>query len=238
MFWVIPDSPLRPSAGFQGASPYQFIPMSNIYSIDGIVPVVDPAAFVHPTAVLIGDVIIGPGCYIGPGASLRGDMGRIVIEAGSNLQDNCVVHTYPNMEATVETGGHIGHGAILHGCRIGKNAMIGMNAVVMDEVEIGECSLVAALSFVKAGMFVPPRMLVAGIPGRLVRELTDEEVATKTKGTGIYQTLAKRSLASMRACEPLPQAEPNRRRFQLPRFDPPAKEIHDIFASSGGSRQL
>ena len=214
------------------------MPMSNIYSIDGIVPVVDPAAFVHPTAVLIGDVIIGPGCYIGPGASLRGDMGRIVIEAGSNLQDNCVVHTYPNMEATVEAGGHIGHGAILHGCRIGRNAMIGMNAVVMDEAEIGESSLVAALSFVKAGMFVPPRMLVAGIPGRLVRELADEEIATKTKGTGIYQTLAKRSLASMRACQPLTQPEPNRMRFQLPRYDPPAKEIHDMFASSGGYRQL
>ena len=212
--------------------------MSNIYSIDGIVPVVDPAAFVHPTAVLIGDVIIGPGCYIGPGASLRGDMGRIVIEAGSNLQDTCVVHTYPNREVTVESGGHIGHGAILHGCRIGKNAMIGMNAVVMDEVEIGECSLVAALSFVKAGMFVPPRMLVAGIPGRLVRELTEEEVATKTKGTVIYQTLAKRCLATMRACEPLTQPEQNRRRFQLPKYDPPAKEIHDIFASSGGYRQL
>jgi phenylacetic acid degradation protein len=207
--------------------------MSNIYSIDGIIPVVDPATFVHPTAVLIGDVIIGAGCYIGPGASLRGDMGRIVIEAGSNLQDNCVVHTYPNMEATVETGGHIGHGAILHGCRIGRNAMIGMNAVVMDEAEIGESSLVAALSFVKAGMFVPPRMLVAGIPGRLVRELTEEEVAIKTKGTGIYQTLAKRSLASMRACEPLTQPEPNRRRVELPRYDPPAKELHDLFASSG-----
>lgn len=116
--------------------------------------------------------------------------------------------------------------------------MVGMNAVVMDEVEIGECSLVAALSFVKAGMFVPPRMLVAGIPGRLVRELTDEEVATKTKGTGVYQTLAKRSLATMHACEPLTQPEANRRRFQLPRYDPPAKEIHDIFASSGGYRRL
>jgi phenylacetic acid degradation protein len=137
---------------------------------------------------------------------------------------------------TVETGGHIGHGAILHGCRIGRNAMIGMNAVVMDEAEIGESSLVAALSFVKAGMFVPPHMLVAGIPGRLVRELTEEEVAIKTKGTGIYQMLAKRSLASMRTCEALTQPEPNRRRFELPRFDPPAKELHDLFAS-GGFRQ-
>jgi phenylacetic acid degradation protein len=211
--------------------------MSNIYSLEGIVPVVDPAAFVHPTAVLIGDVIIGPNCYIGPGASLRGDLGRIVIEAGSNLQDNCVVHTYPNMEAVIEAGGHIGHGAILHGCRVGRNAMIGMNAVVMDEAEIGESSLVAALSFVKAGMFVPPRMLVAGIPGRLVRELSEEEVATKTKGTSIYQMLAKRSQAGMRLCQPLPQAEPNRKRFQLPRFDPPGKELHDIFPA-GGFRQL
>jgi len=211
--------------------------MSNIYSIEGMVPVVDPAAFVHPTAVIIGDVIIGPGCYIGPGASLRGDLGRIVIEAGSNLQDNCVVHTYPNMEALVEAGGHVGHGAILHGCRIRRNAMIGMNAVVMDEAEIGESSLVAALSFVKAGMFVPPRMLVAGIPGRLVRELSDEEVATKTEGTSIYQMLAKRSKASLRACEPLAEVEPNRARFHLPKFDPPGKELHDIL-STGGFRQL
>ena len=211
--------------------------MSNIYSIEGIIPVVDPTAFIHPTAILIGDVIIGPGCYIGPGASLRGDIGRIVVEAGSNLQDNCVVHTYPNMEAVIEAGGHVGHGAILHGCRIGRNAMIGMNAVVMDEAEIGESSLVAALSFVKAGMFVPPRMLVAGIPGRLVRELTEEEVATKTEGTKIYQTIAKRSKASMRACEPLAQPEPNRRRFQLPKFDPPGKELHDIL-SANSFRQL
>src|SRR5258708_12859908 len=126
------------------------------------------------------------------------------------------------MEAVLEAGGHVGHGAILHGCRIGRNAMIGMNAVVMDEAEIGESSLVAALSFVKAGMFVPPRMLVAGIPGRLVRELTEEEVATKTEGTKIYQTIAKRSKASMRACDPLAHPDPNPPPSHFPTFNPPA----------------
>ena len=206
--------------------------MANIYSIEGMVPVVDPTAFIHPTAVLIGDVIIGPGCFIGPGASLRGDLGRIVVEAGSNLQDNCVVHTYPNMEAVIEAGGHIGHGAILHGCRIGRNAMVGMNSVVMDEAEIGEASLIAALSFVKAGMFVPSRMLVAGIPGRLVRELTEEEVATKTQGTAIYQTLARRCAAGLRPCTPLIRAEPDRARFNLPKFDPPGREEYALFSTT------
>jgi phenylacetic acid degradation protein len=211
--------------------------MPNIYSIEGMIPVVDTTAFVHPTAVLIGDVIIGAGCYIGPGVSLRGDLGRILVEEGSNIQDNCVIHTYPNMQAIIEAGGHIGHGAILHGCHIGRNAMIGMNAVVMDEAEIGESSLVAALSFVKAGMFVPARMLVAGIPGRLVRELTEEEIDTKTRGTAVYQTLARRSMAGLRPCDPLPKPEPNRPRFNLPRFDPPGKADYALISASG-VRQL
>jgi phenylacetic acid degradation protein len=211
--------------------------MPNIYSIEGMIPVVDPTAFVHSTAVLIGDVIIGADCYIGPGASLRGDLGRILVEEGSNIQDNCVIHTYPNMQAIIEVGGHIGHGAVLHGCRIGRNAMIGMNAVVMDEAEIGESSLVAALSFVKAGMFVPARMLVAGIPGRLVRELTEEEIDIKTRGTAIYQTLARRSTAGLRPCNPLPKPQANRPRFNLPRFDPPCKEDYAL-RSPNGFRQL
>jgi phenylacetic acid degradation protein len=211
--------------------------MPNIYSIEGLIPVVDPTAFVHSTAVLVGDVIIGPGCYIGPGASLRGDLGRILVEEGSNIQDNCVIHTYPNMQAIIEACGHIGHGAVLHGCRIGRNAMIGMNAVVMDQAEIGESSLVAALSFVKAGMFVPARMLVAGIPGRLVRELTEEEIDIKTKGTVIYQTLTRRSMAGLRPCDALPKPEPNRPRFNLPRFDPPRKDDYAL-RSNNGSGQL
>ena len=106
-----------------------------VYSLEGITPVVHPDAFVHETAVLIGDVIIGSGCYIGPNASLRGDFGRIVIKQGANVQDTCVMHTFPGKDCIVERDGHIGHGAVLHGCLIGVNAMVGMNAVVMDDAQ-------------------------------------------------------------------------------------------------------
>src|SRR4051794_393468 len=150
--------------------------MVQAYAIDGIVPVVDPSAFVHPSAVLIGDVIVGPRCYIGPLASMRGDFGRLVLEEGANLQDTCVVHGFAGEETVVEVDGHIGHGAVLHGCRIKRNAMVGMNAVVMDRAVVGEESIVAAMSFVKAGMIIPPRSMVMGTPARIVRALTDEDV--------------------------------------------------------------
>jgi len=114
------------------------------YEIDGLVPVIDPSAYVHPTAVLIGDVIVGPRCYVGPAASLRGDFGRLVLHEGSNLQDTCVMHGFPSSDTVVAPDGHIGHGAVLHGCVIERNALVGMNAVVMDEAVIGESSIVAA----------------------------------------------------------------------------------------------
>ena len=173
------------------------------YEIDGFIPVVDPTAFVHPTAVLIGDVIVGAGCYVGPGASLRGDFGGIILEPGSNLQDNCVMHSFPGANAVVEKDGHIGHGAILHGCIVKRNALVGMNSVVMDGAVVGEESFVAAQSFVKAKFEVPPRTLVAGTPAKIIRPLTDDEIAWKTKGTGEYQELARRSLASHKPCTPL-----------------------------------
>ena len=131
------------------------------YSIDGLVPVVDPSAFVHPTAVLIGDVWIGPKVYVGPCASLRGDFGRLVLEAGSNFQDHCMMHGFPGADTTVEADGHIGHGAVLHGCVVRRGALVGMNAVVMDEAEIGERAIVAACTFVRAGFKVPARSLIA-----------------------------------------------------------------------------
>jgi phenylacetic acid degradation protein len=173
------------------------------YEIDGFIPVVDPTAFVHPTAVLIGDVIVGAGCYVGPGASLRGDFGGIILEPGSNLQDNCVMHSFPGANALVEQDGHIGHGAILHGCTVKRNALVGMNSVVMDGAVVGEESFVAAQSFVKAKFEVPPRTLVAGTPAKIIRPLTDAEIAWKTKGTAEYQELARRSLATLRPCTPL-----------------------------------
>jgi len=181
-----------------------------VYSFEAFVPVVDPTAYVHPTAVLIGDVVIGAGCYVGPGASLRGDFGTVTLEAGSNIQDNCVMHSFPGAEARVEVDGHIGHGAILHGCLIRRNALVGMNAVIMDRAVVGEDAFVAASSFVKARFEVPPRMLVAGIPAKILRPVTPEELAWKVQGTVEYQTLAKQCRASLRECTPLAAAEPDR----------------------------
>jgi phenylacetic acid degradation protein len=184
----------------------------KVYSIDGITPVVHRTAFVHPTAVLIGDVIVGPRCYVGPAASLRGDFGRLILEEGANLQDTCVMHGFPESDTVVEADGHIGHGAVLHGCRVERNAMVGMNAVIMDGAVIGESSIVAAMAFVKAGLIVPPRMLVAGIPARVMRELSEQEITWKSEGTALYQQLAVRSLQTMLETLPLNEVEPNRKR--------------------------
>ena len=192
----------------------------TVYSINGVTPVVDPAAYVHPSAVLIGDVIVGAGCYIGPCASLRGDFGRIEVRAGANLQDACVAHGFPGTDTIVAEEGHIGHGAILHGCVIEKNALVGMNAVINDNAVVGDSAIVAAMAFVKAKMVVPPRTLVAGMPARLVRELTETELAWKIEGTRSYQELTRRSLATMRATTPLIAVEPNRQRIELPELLP------------------
>lgn len=192
----------------------------RVYAIDGIVPVVDPTAYVHPSAVLIGDVIVGPGCYVGPCASLRGDFGRLILERGANLQDTCVMHGFPGTDTVVEEDGHIGHGAVLHGCRIGRNALVGMNAVVMDNAVVGESSIVAASAFVKAGAEIPPRSLAAGMPAKVIRALSDEEIAWKVDGTRTYQDLARRSLATMTECDPLSAIEPDRKRIHMPEVVP------------------
>lgn len=181
-----------------------------VYSFENFIPVVHPTAYVHPTAVLIGDVIIGAGVYIGPGASLRGDFGTVTLEDGSNIQDNCVMHSFPGAEARVEVNGHIGHGAILHGCVVRRNALVGMNAVVMDRAIVGEDAFVAASSFVKASFEIPPRMLAAGIPAKILRAVTDQELEWKIQGTIEYQNLAKQSRESLRACAPLPAPEADR----------------------------
>ena len=191
--------------------------MVKVYEIDGVRPVVHPTAYVHPTAVLIGDVIVGPRCYIGPLASLRGDFGRLILEEGANLQDTCVMHGFPDEDTVVEVDGHIGHGAVLHGCRIKRNAMVGMNAVVMDKAVVGEESIVAAMSFVKTGMIIPPRSMVMGTPARVVRELTDEDVKWKSFGTRQYHELNVRSLRTMREVEALSEVEPGRTGIE---FDP------------------
>ena len=188
----------------------------RVFAIDGIVPVVDPTAFVHPSAVLIGDVIVGPGCYVGPCACLRGDFGRLILERGANLQDTCVMHGFPGTDTVVEEDGHIGHGAVLHGCRVGRNALVGMNAVIMDNAVIGESAIVAASAFVKAAAEIPARSLAAGSPARVIRELSDEEIAWKGQGTQTYQDLARRSLATMVECAPLAAVEAGRPRITIP----------------------
>jgi phenylacetic acid degradation protein len=194
--------------------------MLKVYSIDGMTPVVSEGAYVHPSAVLIGDVIVGPLCYIGPHASLRGDMGRIIMEDGSNLQDGCCMHSFPGQDAVIEANGHIGHGTILHGCRIERNAMVGMNSVVMDGAVIGESSIVAAMSFVAAALIIPPRSLAMGTPAKVVRELTEQELAWKAEGTEVYHQLTKRCLKTMTLCEPLRQIEHERKRVDIGLFEP------------------
>ncbi|MFT3820700.1 MAG: transferase hexapeptide repeat family protein [Rubrivivax sp.] len=190
------------------------------YEIDGLAPVVDPTAYVHPSAVLIGDVVIGAGCYVGPCASLRGDFGRIVLQAGSNVQDGCVLHSFPNHEMVVEENGHIGHGAVLHGCTVRRDALVGMKAVVMDEAEVGAQAMVAACAFVPAGTRLPPRTLSVGTPARVLRELSDGEVQRKREATAYYQQLARRCLATLREVQPLAAPEPGRQRLVLPAVRP------------------
>ena len=196
--------------------------MVKVYTIDGITPVVDPTAFVHPSAVLIGDVFVGPGVYVGPFASLRGDFGRLVVGAGANIQDGCVMHGFAGTDTVVEEDGHIGHGVILHGCVIRRNALVGMNAVVLDNAEVGESAFVAASCMIRAGMVIPPRTLVAGVPGKVVRELSAEDLAAKRAGTANYQELARRSRASMNLVEALTVVDAARagQRLQLPDLRP------------------
>lgn len=177
--------------------------LAQVFELEGVRPVIDPSAFVHPTAVLIGDAIVGPECYVGPGASLRGDFGRVVLKRGSNLQDNCIMHSFPGTACVIEEDGHIGHGAVLHGCTVARNALVGMNAVIMDGAIIGEDAMVGAMAFVKAGFELAPGMLCAGTPAKVLRPLTDQEKAWKAEGTGDYRQLTRRCLATLKPCEPL-----------------------------------
>lgn len=182
------------------------------YAFEGRVPVVDPSSYVHPSAVVIGDVIIGPRCYIGPCASLRGDFGRITIEGDSSVQDNCTAHTSSVSDVRVLRGATIGHGAVLHGCTIGENALVGMNSVVLDGADIGAECLIAAMSLVKNDMQVAPRQLVAGNPAKVIRPLDPDTIRWRNDGEGEYQLLADRCLADLVECQPLSAVEPDRQR--------------------------
>jgi phenylacetic acid degradation protein len=190
--------------------------MPKVYSIDGIIPVVHPSAFVHESAVLVGDVIVGARAYVGPCACLRGDFGRIVLEEGANVQDSCVLHGFPGKDTVVGPDAAVGHGAVLHGCVVQRGALIGMNAVVNDNAEVGEDAMVAALAFVRAEARIPARALAAGIPAKVLRELSPDELRWKRDNAAIYQRLAERSARTMARVEALTEIESNRRRFEMP----------------------
>lgn len=185
-----------------------------IYEFNGYRPVIHGSAFVHPQANVTGNVIIGRDCYIGPGAVLRGDWGEIRLADGCNIQENCVVHMFPGKSAEFAEAAHIGHGAIIHGAKIGKNALVGMNAVLMDDVEIGANCIVGALAFVPANKVIPAKSLVVGNPAKVIKEVSDQMLAWKTEGTKLYQQLPKECYTTLKECEPLREIENNRPKRQ------------------------
>src|SRR5262245_3354474 len=190
-----------------------------IYSYKNFIPVVDTSSFVHPLAAITGNVIIGKNCYIGPGAALRGDWGQIVLEDGCNVQENCTIHMFPGITVLLKEGSHIGHGAIIHGATIGKNCLVGMNAIIMDNVELGDESIVGALTFIKQEEKIPPRSLIAGNPGKIIKQISDEMIAWKTDGTKLYQALPKEMFDSWKECEPLREI-PADRPLQIKNYKP------------------
>lgn len=173
------------------------------YEFKGIKPVVHESSFVHPQAAVTGNVIIGKDCYIGPGAALRGDWGQIILEDGCNVQENCTIHMFPGVTVLLKEGAHIGHGAIIHGATIGKNCLVGMNAVIMDNVQLGDESIVGALSFIKEEEIIPARSTVVGNPGKIIRQVSDEMIQWKTRGTNLYQALPEECFSSLKPCDPL-----------------------------------
>jgi phenylacetic acid degradation protein len=173
-------------------------------------PVIHPSSFIHPQAAVTGDVIIGRDCYIGPGAAIRGDWGRIILEDGCNVQENCTIHMFPGVTVLLKAGAHIGHGAIIHGATIGKNCLVGMNAVIMDNAELGDECIVGALTLVRQDEKIPARSLVAGNPGKIIKTVTDEMIAWKKQGTFLYQQLPAECSESLKPCEPLTQLPPDR----------------------------
>lgn len=192
-----------------------------IYSFKGFIPVVHPSAFIHPQAAVTGNVVIGKDVYIGPGAAIRGDWGGIVIKDGCNVQENCTIHMFPGVTVVLEESAHIGHGAIIHGAHIGRNVLVGMNAVLMDEVEIGDECIIGALSFVKAKEMIPTRSLVAGNPAKIIKEVSDEMIAWKTKGTALYQKLPAECYESLQAVEPL---------REMPADRPKQEKLYEVWA--------
>ncbi len=184
----------------------------SVYAFNGFIPVVKASSFIHPKASVTGNVIIGENVYVGPGAAIRGDWGQIIIEDGCNVQENCTIHMFPGTTVTLKEGAHIGHGAIIHGGTIGRNCLIGMNSVIMDDAVIEDECIIGALSFVPAKAHFAKRSLVVGNPAKVIKEVSDEMIAWKTKGTQLYQALPAECHATLKECEPLREPEPNRPR--------------------------
>jgi len=174
-----------------------------VYEFNGFTPVIDSSSFIHPKAAVTGNVVIGKNVYVGPGAAIRGDWGEIVIEDGCNVQENCTIHMFPGTKVTLHESAHIGHGAIVHGATIGRNCLIGMNSVIMDDALLEEECIVGALCFVPAKMHIPKRSLVVGNPAKVIKEVSDDMIAWKTKGTELYQQLPAECEATLREVEPL-----------------------------------
>ncbi len=181
-----------------------------IYEFNGFKPVIHESAYVHPQANVTGNVFIGKDVYIGPGAVLRGDWGKIVIEDGCNVQENCVIHMFPGTTVTLKESAHIGHGAIIHGGTVGKNTLVGMGAVLMDDINIGDECIIGSLCFVPAKMEIPSRKLVVGNPAKVIKDVSDDMISWKTKGTKLYQQLPKMCMDTLKECEPLREPEENR----------------------------
>lgn len=181
-----------------------------VYSFKGFIPVVHESSFIHPQASVTGNVIIGKNVYIGPGASLRGDWGAIIIDDGCNVQENCTIHMFPGVTVHLKEGAHIGHGAIIHGAVIGRNSLVGMNSVIMDHALIGDECIIGALTFIKSTVQIPARSVVAGNPGKIIREVSEEMIQWKTEGTRLYQALPKDMFEHWKVCEPLREVEPDR----------------------------
>lgn len=174
-----------------------------IYQYKNFIPVIHESSFIHPQAAVTGNVIIGKNVYVGPGAAIRGDFGKIIIEDGCNVQENCTIHLFPDATVILKENAHIGHGAIIHGATIGKNCLVGMNAVIMDNVHLGDECIVGALSFIKADQHIPARSLLVGNPAKVIKQVSDEMIMWKSEGTKIYQQLAADMHEEWKLCEPL-----------------------------------
>ena len=202
------------AAQYLFAARFAYLRPMAIYEFNGIKPIIHPSSFIHPQATVTGDVIIGRDVYIGPGAAIRGDWGKIIIEDGCNVQENCTIHMFPGVTVLLKESAHIGHGAIIHGATIGRNCLVGMNAVIMDNVELGDECIVGALAFIRQNEIIPSRSLVAGNPAKIIKQVSDEMIDWKTEGTKLYQQLPKLCFDTLKPTEPLREMVEQKPLFQ------------------------